>query len=209
MLSQIQPHFLFNALNTIEYLCEEDPPVAARATNDFARYLRGNMDSLMGSQMVSFRNELEHLAHYVAIEQLRYPSIKVEYDVRADDFLVPSLSVQPLVENAIKHGASRRAGEGVVKVSSWREGRSFVVRVTDNGPGFDERSIARFKEGVDVGIPDNRPPGEAPARNHVGLANVAARVAATCGGTMRVENEAGGGASVTMTVPCEEEGGSR
>ena len=88
MLSQIQPHFLFNALNTIEYLCEEDPPVAARATNDFARYLRGNMDSLMGSQMVSFRNELEHLAHYVAIEQLRYPSIKVEYDVRADDFLV-------------------------------------------------------------------------------------------------------------------------
>lgn len=77
MLSQIQPHFLFNALNTIEYLCEEDPPVAARATNDFARYLRGNMDSLMGSQMVSFRNELEHLAHYVAIEQLRYPSIKV------------------------------------------------------------------------------------------------------------------------------------
>lgn len=209
MLSQIQPHFLFNALNTIEYLCEEDPPVAARATNDFARYLRGNMDSLMGSQTVSFRNELEHLAHYVAIEQLRYPSIKVEYDVRADDFLVPSLSVQPLVENAIKHGASRRAGEGVVKVSSWREGRSFVVRVTDNGPGFDERSIARFKEGVDVGIPDNRPPGEAPARNHVGLANVAARVAATCGGTMRVENEAGGGASVTMTVPCEEEGGSR
>lgn len=106
--------------------------------------------------MVSFRNELEHLAHYVAIEQLRYPSIKVEYDVRADDFLVPSLSVQPLVENAIKHGASRRAGEGVVKVSSWREGRSFVVRVTDNGPGFDERSIARFKEGVDVGVPDNR-----------------------------------------------------
>ena len=209
MRSQIQPHFLFNALNTIEYLCEEDPPVAARATNDFARYLRGNMDSLMGSQMVSFRNELEHLAHYVAIEQLRYPSIKVEYDVRADDFLVPSLSVQPLVENAIKHGASRRAGEGVVKVSSWREGRSFVVRVTDNGPGFDERSIARFKEGVDVGIPDNRPPGEASARNHVGLANVAARVAATCGGTMRVENEAGGGASVTMTVPYEEDGGSR
>ena len=77
---------------------------------------------------------------------------------------MPSLSVQPLVENAIKHGASRRAGEGVVKVSSWREGRSFVVRVTDNGPGFDERSIARFKEGVDVGIPDNRPPGEASAR---------------------------------------------
>ena len=113
------------------------------------------------------------------------------------------------MENAIKHGASRRAGEGVVKVSSWREGRSFVVRVTDNGPGFDERSIARVKEGVDVGVPDNRPPGEAPARNHVGLANVAARVAATCGGTMRVENEAGGGASVTMTVPCEEEGGSR
>lgn len=147
MLSQIQLHFLFNALNTIEYLCEEDPPVAARATNDFARYLRGNMDSLMGSQMVSFRNELEHLAHYVAIEQLRYPSIKVEYDVRADDFLVPSLSVQPLVENAIKHGASRRAGEGVVKVSSWREGRSFVVRVTDNGPGFDERSIARVQGG--------------------------------------------------------------
>ena len=181
---------------------------AERAHRMEAELLQSRI-AVMGSQMVSFRNELEHLAHYVAIEQLRYPSIKVEYDVRADDFLVPSLSVQPLVENAIKHGASRRAGEGVVKVSSWREGRSFVVRVTDNGPGFDERSIARFKEGVDVGVPDNRPPGEAPARNHVGLANVAARVAATCGGTMRVENEAGGGASVTMTVPCEEEGGSR
>lgn len=183
--------------------------MAARATNDFARYLRGNMDSLMGSQMVPFRSELEHLAHYVAIEQLRYPFIKVEYDVHADDFLIPSLSVQPLVENAIKHGASRKIGGGVVRVASWREGRSFVVRVTDNGPGFDERAIARFREGVDDGASDARPLGEASARNHVGLANVAARVAATCGGTMRVENGEDGGASVTMTVPYEEDGGSR
>lgn len=186
----IQPHFLFNALNTIEYLCEEDPPVAARATNDFARYLRGNMDSLMGSQMVSFRNELEHLAHYVAIEQLRYPSIKVEYDVRADDFLVPSLSVQPLVENAIKHGASRRAGEGVVKVSSWREGRSFVVRVTDNGPGFDERSIARFKEGVRRRHTRQSAAGRSVRAQPCRAGERRGRVAATCGGTMRVENEA-------------------
>lgn len=159
--------------------------------------------------MVPFRSELEHLAHYVAIEQLRYPFIKVEYDVHADDFLIPSLSVQPLVENAIKHGASRKIGGGVVRVASWREGRSFVVRVTDNGPGFDERAIARFREGVDDGASDARPLGEASARNHVGLANVAARVAATCGGTMRVENGEDGGASVTMTVPYEEDGGSR
>ena len=159
--------------------------------------------------MVSFRNELEHLAHYVAIEQLRYPSIKVEYDVRADDFLVPSLSVQPLVENAIKHGASRRAGEGVVKVS--RGARGVVRRARDRQRPRIRRALDRAVQGGrrrrhtrTIGRRAKRP-----ARNHVGLANVAARVAATCGGTMRVENEAGGGASVTMTVPCEEEGGSR
>ena len=209
MLSQIHPHFLFNALNTIEYLCEEDPPTAARAVNDFAQYLRGNMDSLTGSQTIPFCQELEHLAHYVAIEQLRFPSIEVTYDIRVRDFSVPPLSVQPLVENAIRYGAARRAGGGAVKVASWRDKGSFVVRVSDNGPGFDSAVLCGFQDGDPASASGGVVSDAAASRSHVGLANVAARVAATCGGTLRVENEEGGGARVTMRVPCDKEGSPR
>ncbi|WP_139652860.1 sensor histidine kinase [Raoultibacter phocaeensis] len=206
LLSQIQPHFLFNALNAIEFLCEADPPRAARTVQEFAQYLRGNMDSLTGEPLIPLKRELEHLAHYVAIEQLRFPNVEVHYHVQADDFQVPPLSVQPLVENAIRHGASqRRGGKGTVTLSSWREGGRCFVRVSDNGPGITVDAPVPHGCGAEspAGEPMHGAEGS-PSRSHVGLANVEARLA-VCGGALHIENTPGSGVQVTLVVPYDEE----
>ncbi|RDB61383.1 hypothetical protein C1878_11755 [Gordonibacter sp. 28C] len=196
-LSQIQPHFLYNALTTIQYLCTEDPPLAARTVDDFARYLRGNMDSLTNDRPIPFARELDHLRHYTAIEQLRFPQIAVELDVGEERFLLPALTVQPLVENAIRHGLRNRAKGGTVTVSTRSGEGCCLVCVCDNGKGF-ERALD---------VPDiaDAPPDFAacldPTRSHIGLSNVAFRVRSMCGGSVSLRSRPGEGCRVTVTIP--------
>ncbi|WP_080800318.1 sensor histidine kinase [Arabiibacter massiliensis] len=193
-ISQIQPHFLYNALVTIQYLCTDDPPLAARTVGDFAGYLRGNMDSLANDEPILFAKELDHLQHYVAIERLRFPNVSVVVEEGERDFLIPALTVQPLVENAIRHGLRRKRGGGTVVVSSWRDERGFHVSVADDGAGFDRPvDLADVEEGV--------PCGGDPSRSHVGLANVAFRVRVLCGGTVSLASRPGEGCRVEVTLP--------
>ena len=119
MLSQIQSHFLYNSLNTIYGLCEKDPTAAKKAVNDFADYLRGNMDSLSRNCPVPFETELNHLKSYLSLEQTRFKKkLNIEWDIQTDSFMIPSLTVQPLVENAVKHGICMKENGGTVKISS-------------------------------------------------------------------------------------------
>lgn len=132
MMSQIQPHFLFNALNTIRALYAKDPPLADRTLEDFSAYLRQNLESLGQTDLVPITKELEHTRMYAEIEVLRFPNVRIEYRMEDHAFSVPALSIQPLVENAIRHGV-RGCKDGVVSVSSVRQEGFHQVTVQDNG----------------------------------------------------------------------------
>lgn len=134
MLSQIQPHSLYNSLNTIYGLCEKDPPAAKKAVNDFADYLRGNMDSLSRKSPVPFETELKLLKAYLSLEQTRFKKkLNIVWDIQTDSFMIPALTVQPLAENAVKHGICKAEKGGTVKISSRELEDCFEVEVSDNG----------------------------------------------------------------------------
>lgn len=122
MLSQIQPHFLYNSLNSIYYLCEKDPAQAQAAIDDFATYLRGNLDSLKRTAPVSFERELEHVRIYLSLEKMRFDDdLMIAYDIQTTEFLIPALTVQPLVENAVKYGVGKKVSGGTLDMQSTKD----------------------------------------------------------------------------------------
>ena len=183
-LSQIRPHFIFNTLGAIRRLCRDDPE-AREAIGRFATYLRGNMDSLSLREPVPFTRELEHTKAYLDLEQLRFgDELTVVYDLECTDFLLPTLTLQPLVENAVVHGVrEKESGAGTVTVSTRELPDRFEISVTDDGPGFD---------------PDEKPVDN---RSHIGLENVRSRLKSLCGGDLRIASRPGHGSRVTIVLP--------
>lgn len=182
MMSQIQPHFLYNTLSSIQALCRIDPEKAFDVTEKFGTYLRSNIDSLDQPDLIPFKKELEHTRVYSEIEMIRFPNVRVDYDVTDVDFSVPALTVQPLVENAIRHGVRIRE-EGVVTVSSRTMDRCHEIVIADNGKGFDT-TLLKTTDGT-----------------HIGVRNVQERIEKMCGGTLTVESTVGKGTSVTIHIP--------
>lgn len=186
MLSQIQPHFLYNALTTIKYLCGTQDPRAEDTVAKFAKYLRGNMDSLSLRTPIPFERELDHLENYLAIERLRFPKVKIQYNLEVRDFVLPALTIQPLVENAIRYGVTRtETGGGTVTVSSWEMADAWYVSVQDDGVGFDP--MQRQYDG----------------RSHIGITNTQKRVEAMCGGELSIRSVPGEGTTVLIRLPKE------
>ncbi len=183
MMSQIQPHFLYNTLSTIQALCKTDPEKAFSTTEKFGAYLRQNIDSLSLPNLIPVAKELEHTRIYAEIEAIRFPSIRVEYDTPELDFSVPALTVQPLVENAIRHGIRIRR-DGLITVSTVKTAQGYEIVVRDNGKGFDV-SAAETADGT-----------------HIGLRNVRERVEGMCGGTLTVDSEIDRGTTVTIRIPA-------
>lgn len=153
MLSQIKPHFLYNALIAIQVLCRQDPKKAEAAVFDFAQFLRANMSFISSHEPVPFSHELEHIRHYAAIEKLRFQErLTVVYHIHTTDFYVPPLTIQPLVENAIKHGASKRIQGGWVKLETYETENEYQIFVIDNGPGFEMSALRKKQETGSYGI---------------------------------------------------------
>lgn len=187
MVSQIQPHFLYNALNTIKYLIKRDPKTAEKALVSFSYYLRGNMDSLTQKAPIPFTDEIEHIKHYADIELLRFGDrINVEYDIKCDSFSVPALSIQPIVENAIKHGITKNPDGGTVKISSFEEENYYCVKVDDNGVGFDI---------------DNPNCDDSINHAHVGLSNVTERLKSISNAQIEINSREGEGTHITIKIP--------
>lgn len=184
MISQIQPHFIYNTLGTICQLCLEQPEKAATLTQDFSQYLRGNFSELDNNKPILLSRELEHVKHYVNIEKVRFPDITVNFDVRCDDFFLPALSVQPLVENSIKHGLMGFESGGSVTVSAYETDKDYCVKVSDNGVGFD----------VNKQLDD---------KQHIGIKNIRERIETMCAGTLVVESVLGCGTTAVITIPKE------
>lgn len=184
MLSQIQPHFLYNTLNSIYQLCETNPMRARSMVNFFAEYLRNNLSSLEEPGLISFKTELEHINTYLEIEKIRFEdTLEIEYDIKCEDFSLPVLTVQPIVENAVKHGTSKKRGGGKVVISTEEEAEYYIVKVSDTGVGFDP-TIHK-----DDG------------KRHVGIENVRQRLSNMCKGTLTVESEIGSGTVATIRIP--------
>ena len=184
MLSQIQPHFIYNTLGTIERMCLKDPEKAFNLVRNFSLYLRGNFSELDSVTPIRFAEELKHVEYYVNIEKVRFPDICIEYDVEVTEFVVPALSVQPLVENAIKHGLMRLETGGTVVIRSYETLTHFCVEVADNGAGFDT----------------NAPIDE---KKHVGLRNIRGRLNAMVNGDLVLESTPGVGTKAVIMIPKE------
>ncbi len=184
MLSQIQPHFLYNALTAICDLCSSEPEKAREALVDFSVYLRENMDSINSKGPVSFNRELSHIKTYLKLEKLRFEEkINVVYDISAEDFEIQPLTIQPIVENAIKHGICPKKGGGTITIKTEEKDEIVTITVTDDGVGFDVQN----------------PISEDNSRSHIGLENVRKRVENYHSGKLSIESEKGKGTTVTIT----------
>ena len=187
MMSQIKPHFLFNTLTSIAQLCDDNPALAKSTTIAFADYLRGNLRSLDQADTVPFRTELDHIKSYLQVECTRFGELlKVEYDIETTDFEVPVLSIQPLVENAVKHGVGMKEEGGTVRLSVKREGDRYLIRIQDDGVGFDPATVDG-SGGKGIGIGVSR-----------------ARLAEFCHAEMQINSVPGEGTAVTVLIPLHD-----
>ncbi len=184
VLSQVKPHFLYNSLTAIAALCEQAPSEAKNATIAFAEYLRTNMAALNVKGTVPFEVELKHIKTYLYLEQLRFgDELFVDLDIETTDFFLPALTIQPLVENAVKWGAGQAEDGGTVKLVTRKTPLGTEITVSDDGVGFD---------------PDH-PPQD--GKEHLGLQLVRDRLKMLCGATMTVNSKIGQGTVIQVFIP--------
>ncbi|WP_026511213.1 sensor histidine kinase [Butyrivibrio sp. LC3010] len=184
LLSQIRPHFLYNVLNSIYVLCEKDPEKAQEAIGRFADYLRGNLDSLEKAECITLQKEMDHVTNYLSLEKMRFrEKLTIKYDIKDERFLLPALSVQLLVENAVKHGIHKKEEGGIVRVESFSDEDYYYVVVEDNGVGFDSEEI-KNSDGL-----------------HIGLDNLRERLLTMCKGLLIIESTKGVGTKSTIKIP--------
>ena len=140
--SQIQPHFLYNTLTTIQEMCYTDPEQAADLIVHFSRYLRTNIDFMDYTDLIPFEKELEHIENYLYIQNTRFGNALVfEKDITVTEFQIPPLSVQPLIENAIKYGIRKNGNHGTIRLETKQTAEGICILVKNSGPGFDARKI--------------------------------------------------------------------
>ena len=186
MMSQIRPHFIYNTLGSIEQLCNIDPPKAGELVHNFAKYLRGNFGELDNPRPILMSQEMEHVRHYISIENVRFPDMTFWFEMNSDDFHIPALTIQPIVENAIKHGLMKLQKGGTIHVVSYETDTHYCVRVEDDGVGFD----------TDVLLDE---------RKHVGIRNIRGRLKVMVNGTLDIESTEGVGTKVLIMIPKEVE----
>ena len=184
MMSQIRPHFIYNTLGSIEQLCDIDPEKAGELVHNFAKYLRGNFGELDNPKPIPMSREMEHVHYYVSIEKVRFPDMTFLFEMDSVDFCLPALTIQPVVENAIKHGLMKLGKGGTVRVTSYETHSQYCVCVEDDGVGFDTGMLSED-------------------RAHMGLRNIRERLKALVNGTIEIQSTVGVGTKVLITIPKE------
>ena len=186
-ISQIRPHFIYNCLSSISYLCTKDPQLAVEAIDDFSSFLRVNFSNISQNKIVPFSQELEHTMKYLKLEKMRFEDrVRVYFDIRVDDFQIPSLTLEPLVENAVKHGICKKAEGGTIIVRTTETDKEYLVEVIDDGVGFDVNAT-----------PDD-------GRVHVGVSNVEKRLKDMVKGRLEVYSKINNGTRMTIHIPKGE-----
>ena len=183
MLSQRQPHFMHNMLTTIMYMCRTEPEEAEKTVGQFADYLRANMDSLTLKQCIQFETELKHVKTYWSLEEKRFgDKIRAVYDIQENSFMLPSLTIQPIVENAVKHGM-RKGKQLTVTIRTYSDVNNYYVEINDDGRGFDVNAF------------------ENDGKSHIGIKNVQQRLKMMCGGELMVNSVPDQGTDAVIKIP--------
>ena len=178
---QMRPHFIYNTMMSIYYLIAQDTDKAQKITLDFSTYLRKNFTALATDGAVPFTEELEHTRAYLEVEQTRFEdSLFVEFDTPHTRFRLPPLTLQPIVENAIKHGLDPELSPLHITIKTRKTENGCELTIEDTGPGF--------------GVNDNNEP-------HIALANIKERLEMMCGGTLTISPRENGGTIVKVFVP--------
>lgn len=154
-VSQIKPHFVYNAMGAIREQIDSDKEGAKQSIDSLSRYLRALVSGSDSAVCVPFMQELNTVRAFADIAALRWEDMNVEYDIKSQDFCVPALSVQPLVENAIKHGLRPKRKDRSLRISTWEDDEFYYIRVEDNGVGFEGSDSVQKKDGS-VGIDNTR-----------------------------------------------------
>ena len=182
---QMRPHFVYNTMLTIYSLCELDPQKARQVTWDFSEYLQDNFTAIAQEEPIPFTKELEHTQAYLAVERVRFEGrLFVEFDTPHTVFRIPALTLQPIVENAVKHGINPELDPLYISVLTRETDDGDEIIVEDTGPGFVP--------------PDDSQP-------HIALDNIRERLKTMCGGTLRIDPREAGGTKVTIFIPNRHE----
>jgi two-component system LytT family sensor kinase len=186
--AQISPHFIYNALAAVAGEIHARPEEARDLLIDFAQFTRYLFRD--GRSYVTLGEEIEHVERYLRLERARFRDLDVTIDVpeEARSAVVPAMSIQPLVENAVRHGVERRAGSGRVTITGHVQGEDVELRVADDGVGIDPQRVPEVLAGAGGGI---------------GISNVDARLRATFGEryALQIESAVGEGTTAVMRVP--------
>ena len=178
---QMRPHFIYNTMMSIYYLCDQDPQLAKQVTLDFTTYLRKNFTAIASEDTIPFSEELEHTRAYLAVEQAQFEDLLfVDYDTPQTQFRVPPLTLQPIVENSVKYGIDPDSEPLHIQIRTRETDSGYEIVVEDDGPGFDSGS--------------NDEP-------HVALANIEQRLDMMCGGRLSIAPREEGGTVVKVTIP--------
>lgn len=181
-MSQIRTHFIFNVLTAISGMCEYNPKEADESLIRFSRYLRNHIDIMQKDEVESFDKSLAHLEDYVALEQMRFGNkIRFEKEIHYSNFNIPPLVLQPIVENAIKHGLFSKEEGGLIVLRTNRLNENIVITVEDNGVGFNVERIENEES--------------------IGLSNIQFRLKHMVNGKLKIESNVGVGTRVTIIIP--------
>ena len=188
MMSQIRPHFIYNSLSAIRVLCRTDADRAGASLENLSEYLRDNFTAIAQSDPIPFDEELRHTRAYLSVESMLYEeNLQVRFDTPHTGFLLPALTLQPIVENAVKH--SSRASRS----DSAHPPIRILIRTRETA-GYSEILVEDNSGGFDPELTDGGP--------HIGLQNVRERLELMCRGTLDISS-IDGGAAVVVRIPKE------
>ena len=188
LLSQIRPHFIHNSITAMVYYADKDVEKTRSALIDFSKYLRRNIDCVNTDHLGTIEEEIEHVRSYISLAKLRFgDDLKVDFDLCSGSFLIPVLTVQPLVENAVKHGIkASESGCGTIMIHTGEDDNNNVVTVSDTGAGFDTGILSNI------------------CGTHTGLKSVKTRLNLFCNGNLSIKSTPGGGTTCTISIPKSE-----
>ena len=181
LISQIRPHFIFNTLASVNMICEENPKRATEIISDFSQYLQSNFSALSTSELIPFSEEMKHVKAYLDVEAALYEDqLSVDYDTAFTAFRLPPLTLQPIVENCIKHGFGGDTLSLHIIIRTRQTGTGAEIQIEDNGQGYDPSPDGAI---------------------HIGLTNAKERLELMCGGTLQLE-PGSAGTLVTVIIPA-------
>lgn len=180
--TQIQSHFIYNTLNSIQALCNTNPSKASELIEDFSMYLRTRLEFNKMPLLIDIEDELENIRTYLNIEKARFGHrVNYQYNLKVGDFKIPPLTVQPLVENAVKHGISKKKGGGTIIISTYEDSNYIYIVVEDNGLGFDPKLLSE--------------------KQRVGTENINHRLSLHLNATLTIDSKTNVGTKATIKIP--------